>query len=262
MIAMTRTGEGTYSAETDPAYWNLIGPFGGWTAASLLLAVLDDPRRHGEPLSMSTNFAGAIESGPFEIRTRNVRRNRSTDFWRAELVQQQHGRDAYCADASVVLAQRRATESFIDVSVPEVPGPEALTPLNLGSFAPSFLERYEMRFAVGDLFAKSETNRTVAWVRGKTPLTLDFPALAALCDSGFPLIFTRLRKRVPVSTVTLNTFFHATSSELAEVGSDFLLADGRMRIAYNGFYDSVTSMWSRAGRLLATTEQIVYYKSS
>ncbi len=259
---MTRTGEGVYAGETDPAYWNLIGPFGGWIAAALLLAVLDDPRRHGEPLSLSTNFAGAIEAGPFTIRTRNSRRNRSTDFWHVELVQQQHGHAVHCAGASVVLAHRRATDSFVDVRAPEAPAPETLPLVRAASVAPSFLERYDMRFATGNPFAGGDPERTVAWVRDRAPRTLDFPALAALCDTGFPPIFLRLGKRVPVSTVTLNAFFHATSSELAEIGNDFLLSEGRMRIAHNGFFDCATTMWSRAGRLLASTEQIVYYKST
>lgn len=259
---MTRTGEGLYSGETDPTYWNLIGPFGGWIAATLLLAVLDDPRRHGEPISFSANFAGAIEAGPFSIRTQNARHNRSTDFWRVELIQRQSGQEVHCADASIVLALRRATESFVDIVAPDVAAPECLEPVRAGAVGPPFLERYDLRFANGNPFAGPEMERTLAWVRDKAPRTLDFPALTALCDTGFPPIFTRLRKRVPVSTVTLNAFFHATSSELAEIGNDFLLSDGRMRIAHNGFFDSATSMWSRSGRLLATTEQMVYYKSS
>ncbi len=261
-IAIDRTAEGVYSGETDPAYWNLIGPFGGWIAAALLLAVLDDPRRHGEPLSFSANFAGAIEAGPFSIRTHNARRNRSTDFWRVELIQRQHGQDVHCADASIVLALRRATESFVDVAPPDVPAPETIEPVRMGSLAPSFLERYDLRFATGNPWSGGDPNRTIAWVRDKAPRTLDFPALTALCDTGFPPIFTRLRKRVPVSTVTLNAFFHATSSDLARIGADFLLSDGSMRIAHEGFFDSATRMWSRSGQLLATTEQIVYYKSS
>jgi acyl-CoA thioesterase len=259
---MTRTGEGEYAGETDPAYWNLIGPFGGWIAAVLMLAVLDDPRRHGEPLSLSTNFAGAIEAGPYAIRTRNARRNRSTDFWRAELVQHQHGRDVLCAEASLVLAHRRPTDSFVDVSPPEAPAPETLPAVPANAGAPSFLEKYDMRFATGNPFAGGDPDRTVAWVRDRAPRTLDFPALAALCDTGFPPIFLRLGKRVPVSTVTLNAFFHVNSSELAEIGNDFLLSEGRMRVAHNGFFDCTTTMWSRSGRLLATTEQVVYYKTT
>jgi acyl-CoA thioesterase len=260
--AITRVGDGTYSGETDPAFWNLIGPFGGWIAAALLQGVLLEPGRLGEPISLSVNFAGAIEPGPFEIRAHNWRRNRSTDFWRTELVQHRDGRDFFCADASVVLAVRRATESFVDVAPPELPEPEGLQPLKAGSLGPAFLARYDMRFASTNFGGGAEPHRTMAWVRENGPLTLDFPGLVGLCDAGFPIIFARLKKRFPISTVTLNAFFHVTEHELAAVGDDFVLSDGRMRIAHEGFYDSSTAMWSRAGRLLATTEQIVYYKSS
>jgi hypothetical protein len=252
--------EGRYSGETDPAFWNLIGPFGGWIAATLLRSVLDVPERLGEPISLCTNFAGAIEPGSLEIRTRNTRRNRSTDFWRTDLVQQQNGSERHCADASVVLALRRATESFVELAPPAMPPPESLTPLSTGSVGAAFLARYDMRFDAPHPARQADPGRTMMWVREIGPSTLDFAGLVGLCDAGFPLIFTRLRKRMPISTVTLNVFFHVTADELAALGNDFVLSDGTSRIAHEGFYDSTTALWSRAGRLLATTEQIVYYK--
>src|ERR1700722_13033875 len=101
-----RTGKGTYSGQTDPAYWNLIGPFGGWIAAVLMHAVLSESETIGTPLALSLNFAGAREPEAFSVRLRQFRHNRSTTFWSAELTQAQGGTDVLCAFATVVTARR------------------------------------------------------------------------------------------------------------------------------------------------------------
>ena len=50
-IALTATGEGTYSGATSPAYANMIGPYGGITAATVLHGVMQHPALLGEPLN-------------------------------------------------------------------------------------------------------------------------------------------------------------------------------------------------------------------
>jgi hypothetical protein len=44
-IALTPTAEGEYTGATSPAYANMVGPFGGVTAAVALNAVLQHPPR-------------------------------------------------------------------------------------------------------------------------------------------------------------------------------------------------------------------------
>jgi hypothetical protein len=39
-IALTASGDGVYTGATSPAYANMVGPFGGITAATVLNAVL------------------------------------------------------------------------------------------------------------------------------------------------------------------------------------------------------------------------------
>ena len=57
-LALQPDGEGRWHGHTHPAWGNMVGPFGGITAAQLLQAVCLDPRRLGEPLSLTVNFAG------------------------------------------------------------------------------------------------------------------------------------------------------------------------------------------------------------
>jgi hypothetical protein len=46
-IALTPQGDGARQGHTSPAYANMIGPFGGITAAQALNAVLQHPQRWG-----------------------------------------------------------------------------------------------------------------------------------------------------------------------------------------------------------------------
>jgi acyl-CoA thioesterase len=256
---LTRTGENTYAARTDDAYWNLIGPFGGWIAGVLIRAVLEDPRHIGDPLSISVNFAGSMEAGPFAVRVREFRHNRSTTFWSSEIVQEQAGVEMLCAFATIVTARRRETPEFVDVTAPVVAAPEELVSFSPVGSTLKFLERLEMRYVTNPFSAENPDGARISWTRIRDGGPLDFEALTALCDSGLPHIFSRLKKRVPISSVTMNVFFHTTREALALVGDDFVLSVAQMRIATRGFFDATTTMWTRSGTLLATTEQVIYF---
>ena len=80
-LALASSAPGQYAGQTSPAYWNMVGPFGGITAATLLQAVLQHPDCLGEPLSLTVNYAGALEAGPFTLQAVPVRTNRSTQHW-------------------------------------------------------------------------------------------------------------------------------------------------------------------------------------
>jgi acyl-CoA thioesterase len=248
--------------ETDPRYWNMIGPFGGWIAATLLGGVLDHPERHGSPLTIATNFAAAIREGPFERRVELLRRNRSTSFWFVRLVQRQDGEDVHCADATVLLAERRETPSFTIATPPEAPPPESVAPTDFARKRARWMDMYEMRFVTGDPFRSTShaDARTVAWVRDAVAPELDFRSLLAMSDCAFPQIFHRIGRFIPVSTVSMTVNFHATADDLSSVGNDFIVYEATMRNAYDGFFDETSTLWSRAGKMIATMEQIVWYK--
>ena len=77
-LVLDTLAEGHYRGQTHPAYWNMVGPFGGITAATALRAILLHPRLLGEPLSLTVNYAGAPTTGPFTVDATPVRTNRST----------------------------------------------------------------------------------------------------------------------------------------------------------------------------------------
>ena len=85
-LALTRQDTCRYLGSTHPAWANMVGPFGGVTAATVTQAILDHSECLGEPVSLTVNFAAAIANGPFELNLRIARTNRSTQHWLFEIV--------------------------------------------------------------------------------------------------------------------------------------------------------------------------------
>jgi hypothetical protein len=72
---------------TRPEWANMVGPFGGITAAVLVHAIETHPDRTGEPLALTVNFAAPIADGDFDISLRAARTNRTNQHWIVELNQ-------------------------------------------------------------------------------------------------------------------------------------------------------------------------------
>ena len=141
-LALTEAGPGSYTARTSPAYWNMVGPFGGITAAVLLQAVMRHPERLGDPLSLTVNYAGAIAEGEFTVQAVPVRTNRSTQHWTLSVLQPgADGEPVVTTTATAVTAVRRETWSLPDTPMPEVAGPEGLERV-LRGMPVKWLDRY------------------------------------------------------------------------------------------------------------------------
>ena len=253
-----------FAGRTTPAYWNMVGPFGGMTAATLLQAVLRHPLLLGEPLSLTVNYAAAVAEGPFTVQATPVRTNRSTQHWMVTL-QQAHasGEQMVTTTATVVTAARRETWSASDQPMPAVPAP-AQCPRVPRVTRVEWFNRYEMRPITGGLPTQwddsGHTSLTQLWLRDAPERALDFPALAAMCDVFFPRVWLRRARHVPAGTVSITVYFHAGSELLAQTGTGYLLAQARAQEFRNGFFDQTAQLWNEAGSLLATSHQIVYYK--
>lgn len=251
-----------FRGHTSPAYANMVGPFGGVTAACLLQAPMQHTARLGDPIALTVNFAAALADGEFVITARPVRTNRSTQHWSMELVQ---GGDV-AASASAVFAVRRETWSAPEAAPPSnLPGPGTLARSPLAG-RPAWTRRYDMRFTRGPMpepFDEQQQPDSVSelWVRDDPPRPLDFPALASLCDSFFPRIFVRRRKVVPIGTVSLTTYFHADAALLRAQADRHVLGVARAVNFRNGYFDQSAEVWSDAGpQLLASSHQVVYYR--
>jgi acyl-CoA thioesterase len=254
---------GTWLGHTSPDYWNMVGPFGGTTAATALRAVLLHPALLGEPVALTVNYAAALVEGPFTVTAKPVRTNRSTQHWTVELSQADANGDAgVVMTATAVTAARRDTWSQSDMPAPAVIPADAASRLKVSSVA--WTNRYDMRPVHGAIpqvwDGSGVDSLTQLWVRDDPPRPLDFPALAAMSDVFYPRVWLRRATRVPAGTVSITTYFHANSKQLAQCGDGFLLGQAKAQAFRNGFFDQTAQLWSEAGVLLATSTQVVYYK--
>lgn len=256
---------GLFAGTTSPDYWNMVGPFGGTTAALVMRAVLRHPDLLGAPIALTVNYAAAIESGPFEVKATPVRTNRSTQHWRIEIQQADaQGKPQVNTSATMVTAVRRPTWGTTDLKMPDVPEPSEVAPMTLGPAAVAWIHQYEMRPVSGFMPAQWDgsgtDSETCLWLRDAQPRDLDFCSLASMSDLFYPRIWLRRARQVPAGTVSITTYFHADEAQLADVGSGYLLGRAVGQQFCNGFFDQTAQLWSAGGVLLATSNQIVYYK--
>ncbi|NMM81579.1 acyl-CoA thioesterase [Acidovorax sp. SRB_14] len=263
-LALASTTAGQYQGHTSPGYWNMVGPFGGITAAVALRAVLEHPDLLGEPLSLTVNYAAAQAAGEFMVEAVPVRTNRSTQHWTITLSQADaQGTPQITTTATAVTAVRRDTWSLGDMPMPAVPQPAAL-PRITPAMGVEWLRRYEMRPVVGELperwEGQGDSSLSQLWMRDEPARPLDFCALAALADVFFPRVWLRRAVRVPAGTVSITVYFHANAAELESTGTGYLLGQARGQEFRNGFFDQTVQLWNEAGAMLATSHQIVYFK--
>ena len=254
----------TFAGATSPGYWNMVGPFGGYTAALAVRAVMLHPALLGEPVALTVNYAGATTEGPFTVTATPARTNRSTQHWVITLSQTNaKGQQEVAVTANAMTAARRDVWHANDAPMPSLPGPLD-TARTRREGAPAWLDRYDMRFVSGAIPAKFDgaeaSSQCRLWVRDEPPRPLDFASLAALVDVFYPRIWLRRAKHVAAGTVSMTTYFHASAAQLSQVGSGYLLAQAQSQTFQHGFFDQTAQLWSEAGLLLATSTQLVYYK--
>ncbi len=258
-IRLEPDGNGALTGHTHPAYANMIGPFGGVTAATLLNAALTHADRLGDPVALTVNYAGPVADGPFTIEATPVRTNRSTQHWSMVLRQNEQ----VVTTATAVFAVRRDTWLSTEAGAPSAPPAQQVPVTTHGSIA-AWTAHYEMRFVRGALFDKTPADErdsvSTLWIRDEPPRPLDFAALAALGDAFFPRIMVRRPKRVPFGTVSITTYFHADAALLSAQGVEPMLGTARASHFGRGFHDQTAELWGVDGALLATSHQIAYFK--
>ncbi|SNS93579.1 acyl-CoA thioesterase [Rhodococcoides kyotonense] len=255
-LALTSLEPGTYLGKTSPAYNNMVGPFGGLTAATLIRAIELHPDRHGDPISLTINFAGPITEGEFQISTRAVRTNRSNQHWYLEV--SQNGEIATTATA--VFGTRRETWDDDEATPPDAPAPSELEQSGFPDFI-AWARNYEMRFASGALTEEASDSSTITlWVRDTPSRALDFTSLTSMADIFYPRVFQRRGTYVPAGTISLTIHYFATAEDIAAQHDSYVLAHAHARRFHRGYFDQSAELWSSDEKLIATSHQVVYYK--
>ncbi len=260
-----------FLGQTSPAWWNMVGPFGGVTAAMALNAIMTHPARLGDPVALTVNYSNGLLPGVFKLVATPVRTNRSTQHWVLSLRQADaHGVEIVALTGTAITALRRETWSASDLPCPEVPRPDAVARNIAPDGTLAWFARYDMRSIAGPLPTKwdasaasadpQQASLTQLWIRDEPARPLDFSSLVAMADGFFPRVWLRRALLVPAGTVSLTVYFHAGPEQLLETGTGFLLAQARGQGYCNGFFDQAGQLWNERGTLLATTHQLVYYK--
>jgi acyl-CoA thioesterase len=246
---------------TSDAYWNFTGPFGGATAATLLQAVMQHPKRQNLPLAMTINYCAPVAKGEFDILVAEKRTNRSTQHYSVEMVQ---GADTI-ATATLVFAARPEGFSHTSGKMPAVDAPEKIEPPK--AKAPlAWIDRFDMRFASGFPVMRPKDDaplgsaRTEVWMRDNPVRKMDFLSLMNMSDAFFARPFHVLGRLITVGTVSMTTYFHCDENDLAEIGEDYLLGVADANVFGKGYADQVAELWTRSGKLLATSQQILYFR--
>lgn len=255
---------GVYEAHTHPGYWNMVGPYGGATAAQAIQAVLQHPECLGDPIALTINYAGPINQGAIRVHATPMRTNRSTQHWSITFLQTDaEGHMVVNTTATAITAVRRETFSIEDGRPPHMPDPLSCERFDTTG-AMEWLNRYDMRMVTGAIPKVWDDSGheplSQLWVRDNPPRPLDYAALTGLCDVFFPRVWLRRARRVAAGTVSMTIYYHADRAQLAQQGDKHVLAQADAQAFRNGFFDQNAQIWDSEGLLLATTHQTVYYK--
>jgi acyl-CoA thioesterase len=255
-VKLTPAGENLWAGVADPDYAHPGGRFGGWTAAALLKAAMEEPGERGDPLSLTVLFTDAVNDGPIFVSTRLLRAGARLQFWRAELSQG----DKVRAHAQIAFGVRRETDGFTDAVMPAMPPPNDPSLL---AFSPptKFGEQLQARWKNSPMTpGEGVPARSLFWSRHKWGFGMDYLLLALLADYAPPRVGIKRGTFLMSSTVSMNVYFHAKPDELAEVGDDWVLSEVDCRRCEGGYFDHVLKLWSRSGALLATSEQVAAFR--
>jgi acyl-CoA thioesterase len=253
-IELRPDADGRWLAHADRDHESITGMFGGWTSAVVLNAVMRSSESAATPASMTINFLGSIPAGAeVAIDVERFGGGRSIHHWRADV--RQAAEAAVLASAMVVLAERRTTDPHIEPTMPQVPDPATLEQIHAPP--PQGLQT-EIRFVSGEYASGRTTSRH--WQRDASGRPLDHAHLAYLADQYAPRSFYWGIGLRPSATITMSVYFHATAEEISEVGTDYILNEAVGTRGESSTSGQQARLWSRGGTLLATTEQLCWYR--
>jgi len=252
-IELKDLDHGRWLAHADPDHQSITGMYGGWTTAVALAGVLESSPAHAAPAALTINFVGSIEPGTdVEIHTERIGGSRSLEHWSATV----RDGDSVYATSLVVLASRRASEAHLQPRMPDVADPSAVerfkAPGPQGEQAEMYLSS-PLAYGGGDTYSTH-------WLRDANGRPMDHLLLAYLADQYAPRSFLWGVGLRPSATLTMSVYFLATADELEAVGTEFILNEAVGTRGVESTSGQQARLWSRDGTLLATTEQLAWYR--
>lgn len=245
---------------TDPRFWNQIGPFGGWLAATLLEAITRSAQEPWPVLSVQVHFLGAVKDGALDIRVQPVRRQRTLALWRAQL----HQDGQVAVEAEAILAAARTDQPAWPASaaagrMPAMPAPHTLPRWHgVDGIAP-FVRAFDYRLFSGAPFEAATQADTTGWLRLEAPTAFSAPAkLLMLTDAWFPALWSALPRPAPVTTVSLHVLFNPQALPRVGPDNDYLAVHHRADAVAHGWGHECGNLWWPDGQLAAQAQQLTW----
>ena len=259
--SLTHVAPGRWATVAGEEWSNPGGGLWGGYAIGLSIKVVEaEPEAVGEALSLTVTYAAALPSGSLDIRTRRLRQGGSVGVWEVEVLPA--GSDQVGVHSIVTMAKRPKTPPFAFATMPAAPDPESLPSLEMPGMALRYgAAAFERRAVEGYPPAQGESSRSLAWVRSRGG-PMDKARLGMVTDHSPPRVMYALGRSVQSTTLSLTAYLHATAEEIAEVARDFILVECEGRVGNAGASDERSSYWSRSGKLLATSEQLAWYREN
>jgi len=166
--------------------------------------------------------------------------------------------------ATAVFAERRPSWSHQSAEMPEEKPFGAIPPYT--RVAAPWVKQYDFRFIEGDPdFGSGKQGPASAysklWIGDRVPRKIDMLSLVSMSDAFFARVFHARRELVPFGTVTLTTYFHVSSEDLAAEDITHVMACADAKIFNRSYQDQNGELWSPSGKLIATTTQMGYFKA-
>lgn len=249
-----------WHATADEDHASITGMFGGWTAAVLLRAAMsadDGGVASMSPSAMTVNYVRKIEPGAdVVLDVVPLGGGRSIRHVRVDAIS--GPTSDLAATALVTLTARRPTRGNTEPARPDAPPPDLSTEFRAP--LPQGLQTLIHQVSGFPPHDRTDTE-SVHWIAAEDGDPLDHPRLAYLADQTPPRSFFWHSDPTPSATVTMSVHFHASPEEIDAVGSDPLLVRTIGTRGHHSTSGHHMELWGPSGDLLATSEQLCWYRS-
>lgn len=231
--------------------WNtpLGKPNGGYILATMLRG-LQAEMGAADPMVAAITYLSSPVSGPGDLRTSTVRMGRRVQTGMASLWQG----DRHIAALTASFGARDDGPSAELGAAPTLPPPERCAdPLDHGMPADGLFGRVDYRLASTPGWAEGAPNGDPSidlWQRLAGGRTIDFPALALLCDSFAPPVLELGDGFQQSMTVQLTVHLHRLPAP------GWLATRLTTRHVVNGFHEEDCELWDEQGNLVAQSRQL------
>lgn len=256
-IALEGIGEGRYRGRFDRAWWVVVGPNGGVTAAMLLRAAVQEVGDDRAPRSLTVHYVRPPGEGPVEVVVEVQSHGRSVTFVTCRMFQTER----LVATALVALAaERDVVEEWEQRVMPQTKSLKDSYVMEPADVDVPIRERWDEGWTIGvpgrNDTAVSGGYEVGGWIRLSEPEPYSAPLLAAMADAWVPAVMVHTGAAVHTPTLELTVHFRRDVTRLGLDPSAHCLAHFRQHSAHEGFLDESGEIWGPDGELLVVCRQM------